>query len=369
VFLNNDTLPEPGWIEALVHYADVHPRAAVVGAKLLFRNDTIQHAGVVICQDRYPRHLYTGFPAAHPAVNRSRRFQIVTGACMLVRRRLFERAGRFDTSFRNGFEDVDLCLRLGERGEEIHYCAESVVYHLESVSPGRFQHDRQNVALYRKRWLTRVRPDDVDYYLEDGLLRLDYEGRFPISLEVSPLLATLDGARRGRRLERQLRVRSREVADLQRENTRLHLELDQPVGDSPEQRYRQLRERIRKAVRQCVPAGATVLVISKGDGSLLELPGCEGWHFPQTGRGAYAGYHPADSAEAITHLEALRARGGRYLLIPATSRWWLHHYPGFHRHLEANYLRLPGPDEPCRIYALGNPDGPSLSHARAQTSV
>src|SRR5258706_4575356 len=108
IFLNNDTLPQAGWLEALIDYAGKIPRAAVVGSKLLYPNQTIQHAGVVICQDRYPRHIYTGFPADHPAVSKSRRFQVVTAACALVRRRVFERMEGFDAAFRNGFEDVDL---------------------------------------------------------------------------------------------------------------------------------------------------------------------------------------------------------------------------------------------------------------------
>ena len=93
-------------------YADEHPAAAVVGSKLLFPNDTVQHAGVVICQDGNPRHIYAGFPGDHPAVNKSRRFQAVTAACMLVRRGAFEQAGGFDPAFRNCLEDADLCLRL-----------------------------------------------------------------------------------------------------------------------------------------------------------------------------------------------------------------------------------------------------------------
>src|SRR5262249_47182435 len=148
-----------------------HPEVSIVGSKLVYPDNTIQHAGVVICQDHYPRHIYTGFPADHPAVCKSRAFQIVTGACMLVRRAAFERAGGLDPSFRNGFEDVDFCLRLRKAGLEVHYCAESVVEHLESVSPGRFRHAGKNVSLYRQRWFERVQPDDVKYYLEDGLLQ------------------------------------------------------------------------------------------------------------------------------------------------------------------------------------------------------
>jgi len=68
VFLNNDTEPHEGWLDALADHADAHLEAAVVGAKLLFPDGTVQHAGVVICQDGRPRHLYAGFPADHPAV-------------------------------------------------------------------------------------------------------------------------------------------------------------------------------------------------------------------------------------------------------------------------------------------------------------
>jgi GT2 family glycosyltransferase/glycosyltransferase involved in cell wall biosynthesis len=222
VFLNNDTVPQPGWLDALAGYAEGHPRAAVVGAKLLFPDDTVQHAGLVVCQDGYPRHIYTGFPADHPAVNKSRRFQIVTGACMLVRRALFERVGGFDTAYKNGFEDVDLCLRLGERGHEVHYCHESVVYHLECVSRKvGGKHDHRNTNIYRDRWLHRVRPDEMQYYLEDGLFQLDYRPLYPLGLKLSPLLAVVSGGERERRADRLLEARSGQVLALLRENIRL----------------------------------------------------------------------------------------------------------------------------------------------------
>src|SRR6185436_7435266 len=115
-------------------------------------NDTVQHAGVVIDPERNPRHIYTGFPADDPAVNKSRRFQAVTFACALVRRDIFEEAGMLDTAFRNDLEDVDFCLRLGEAGHEVHYCHESVLYHLESVSRGkRSDETEQNIRLFRSR--------------------------------------------------------------------------------------------------------------------------------------------------------------------------------------------------------------------------
>ena len=225
VFLNNDTIPNAGWLDALVRYAEGHPDAAVVGSKLLFPNDTIQHAGVVICQDLYPRHLYAGFSSDHPAVNKSRRFQVVTAACMLVRREPFEEVGGFDTAFRNGLEDVDLCLCLGERGFEVHYCHESVLYHLESLSGGWSENEKENARLYRSRWADRVHPDDFHYYLEDGLLKVSYAHTwsYPIYLSVSPLLAVMDEDEHERQADRLLNARSRQVFDLLRETIHLTL--------------------------------------------------------------------------------------------------------------------------------------------------
>jgi GT2 family glycosyltransferase len=224
VFLNNDTLPVDGWLEELVAYAETHERAAVVGSKLAFPNDTIQHAGVVICQDRVPRHIYVGFPAHHPAVSKSRRFQIVTAACALVRRDAFEEIGGFDTTFSNGYEDVDLCLRLAERGHEIHYCSESSLYHLEMVTRGHGS-NKPNHDLYMRRWSSRVQPDDFDYYLKDGLIRLSYPDYFPLDMSISPLLATIEASARDGAADRLLAIRSRQVFETQRENIRLKLRL------------------------------------------------------------------------------------------------------------------------------------------------
>ena len=80
--------------------------------------------------------------------------------------------------------------------------------------------------------------------------------------------------------------------------------------------YAKLLGRIRHIVRRTLPAQATVLVVSRGDDALLALDGLRGRHFPQRADGVYAGHHPADSAEAIAHLEQLRAQGADYLLIP-----------------------------------------------------
>jgi glycosyltransferase involved in cell wall biosynthesis len=116
--------------------------------------------------------------------------------------------------------------------------------------------------------------------------------------------------------------------------------------------YRRLVRRIQETVHTALPPGATVAVASKGDEELLELgEDRRGWHFPQNEKGVYAGYYPADSEEAISHLEELRSRGAQFLLFPGTAFWWLEEYEEFGRHLESCYRRV-WDDETCIIYKL-----------------
>ncbi len=108
---------------------------------------------------------------------------------------------------------------------------------------------------------------------------------------------------------------------------------------------------ICKIARAVVPPEATVMIVSKGDNELLNLVERKAWHFPQADGGAYAGYHPGDSSEAIGDLETLRARGGEFLLFPNTAFWWLDHYAEFHQYLDSQYGRI-WSDENCIIYQL-----------------
>jgi GT2 family glycosyltransferase len=126
----------------------------------------------------------------------------------------------------------------------------------------------------------------------------------------------------------------------------------EPYGRRPNPRYRREAEAVRKAVSESVPDGSTVLVISRGDEELLRLNGHQALHFPQAEDGAWAGHHPADSDEAIGHLESLRDRGAEFLVVPPTYLWWLRHYSGLREHLDANYEPVVSDDRAGAIYDL-----------------
>jgi len=125
-----------------------------------------------------------------------------------------------------------------------------------------------------------------------------------------------------------------------------------PIANGQAQSYVQLVDRIRQQREDALPAESTVIVISKGDDDLVNVPGQTGWHFPQDEQGNYAGHNPADSDAAIAQLEALRSKGAQFIIIPATAGWWLEFYDDFRRHLEKNYNVLVCRPETCIIFDL-----------------
>jgi len=173
LFLNNDTQVTPGWLEALLDTIRADGTIAAVGAKLLYPDDSVQHAGVVFNQKGMVYHLYRQLHRDHPAVNKAREFQVLTAACLLVRAAVFHQVGLFDETFVNGYEDVDLCLRIRRAGYRLLYQPASVVYHWESQTPGRFDRERENSRHFREKWQGCLIQDDLKYYQEDGL-RLEW---------------------------------------------------------------------------------------------------------------------------------------------------------------------------------------------------
>jgi GT2 family glycosyltransferase len=263
VLLNNDTSGQQDWLAALIRYADDHERAAAVGARLLTQDQAIQHAGVVLCHDLLPRHVYRGFPHDHPAVTRSRQFQAVTAACMLLSRVAFEEVGGFDERFRNGYEDVDLCLRLREHGHEVHYCHESVSVHFESATRGddaeAFAH---NARAFLDRWGDRVVPDDLKTYVEDGLISIAYSDVYPLRLQLSPAVALVEESGGVETAFELLGLRSHQVFELLKENTLLRVRLGELTG--PE------------AVHEVLRAEASDLEAFRFDRALRSPPGPAG---------------------------------------------------------------------------------------------
>lgn len=148
VFLNDDTVVQTGWLDALTQPLCGTESGVIAGSRLLYPDGQIQHTGVFLRRDSLGRleayNRRTDRPSAEvPAV---------TGACLAVDRESWDRLAGFDEAFVNGYEDVDLCLRHREAGGTVVYCAESSVIHFESRSPGRFDHAPDNIALLQERW-------------------------------------------------------------------------------------------------------------------------------------------------------------------------------------------------------------------------
>lgn len=166
LFLNNDTEPQPGWIEPLLTILDNDARIAAVGSKLLFPDGTIQHAGILIVEDHPSADLlvavnvHQGRPSDFQLANHPLTVQALTAACIAVRKTAFEKADGFDEEYWNGYEDVDLCFKLRSHGWHLVYEPASVLIHHESQSgPERFRMAEHNIERLHAHWLGNVRPD------------------------------------------------------------------------------------------------------------------------------------------------------------------------------------------------------------------
>jgi hypothetical protein len=120
---------------------------------------------------------------------------------------------------------------------------------------------------------------------------------------------------------------------------------------------REVVELVQGYVQSELPAGARVLVVSRGDEDIVDFARHRGEHFPQAADGRYAGHHPADSDEAIAHLASLHQAGADFLVIPGTAQWWLDHYDGFARHLDQRHRRMALLERGYIAYALDAPAG------------
>ena len=169
LLLNDDTEAiDAGWLEAMLEHSQ-RPDVGAVGARLLFPNGTIQHAGVLVGIHGKAGHAFWGFPGDssgyYDFARVIRNYSAVTGACLMMRRALFEELGGFDEAFAVSYNDVDLCLRIRARGYLVVYTPYAVLYHHQSASRGAYDPvtDRKYEELLRDRWRPLFEAGDPYY--------------------------------------------------------------------------------------------------------------------------------------------------------------------------------------------------------------
>jgi len=170
VLLNNDTeIISPDWLEALMEHTQ-RKDIGVAGCKLLYDNDTIQHAGVIIGLGGAAGHVLVGEDRDGPGyfnyVNMLNDYSAVTGACFMVRTDVFDEVGGFDEKFGTEYNDVDFCLKVIEAGYRNLYVPHCELYHYESMSRGHphsnsesYKKHLREVNLFRKKWKSYVEND------------------------------------------------------------------------------------------------------------------------------------------------------------------------------------------------------------------
>ena len=159
LFLNNDTeVIESAWLSEMVGCLE-REDVGVVGAKLLFPDGLVQHAGMSVRSEGGFSHVNRNLAASIPgygfSAGMSQEYSMVTGACQLTRRSLFEDIGGYDERLAVGYNDGDYCLSARERGYVVVYQASAVLQHKEFASRGREATDaRLRARLFRERSYT-----------------------------------------------------------------------------------------------------------------------------------------------------------------------------------------------------------------------
>jgi len=162
LLLNNDTeVISPDWLQEMAAQA-ARPEIGAVGAMLLFPNDTIQHAGIVLGIGEWAGHSHKGMPVDIPGYGGRllgpSNYAAVTAACLMIRKELFLSLGGFDESLAVACGDVELCLRVLERGLYNVVLPHVRLYHYESAtrgyedSPQKRERFRSEIAYVRDRW-------------------------------------------------------------------------------------------------------------------------------------------------------------------------------------------------------------------------
>ncbi|MDQ6655601.1 MAG: glycosyltransferase [Verrucomicrobiota bacterium] len=163
LFLNNDVeVIESEWLSAMAEHIQ-RPAVGAVGARLLYPNDTVQHAGIVVGVGGIAEDAFRGFGAEDPGVCRQlqviRNYSAVTGACLMTRREVFDEVGGFDEErLPVTFNDVDLCLKMRRAGYQIVYTPFAKLYHHESATR-RPSVEARETEVMRERWADALARD------------------------------------------------------------------------------------------------------------------------------------------------------------------------------------------------------------------
>jgi GT2 family glycosyltransferase len=160
VFLNNDTVALPRWLESLIRPFRAHPDAGVVGGRLLYPDGRLQEAGGIVFRDGSAAKFgYGELDVDGPGYTFQRDVDYVSGALLATPRALFEQLGGLDPVYGFGYyEDTDYCFLARQAGRRVLYQPESVIVHIEGgtagidLSTGAKRHQVANQAVFRDRW-------------------------------------------------------------------------------------------------------------------------------------------------------------------------------------------------------------------------
>lgn len=182
LLLNDDTeVIGDEWLSAMLEFSQQR-EVGVVGAKLYYPDERIQHMGVVLGIGGGACHVFCGQPKNHPGYFGSawivRNYSAVTGACLMTRRLVFDEVGGFDERLATDFNDVDYCLRVRAQGYRVVFTPFAELYHYEGATFGSRESkvNLSEIQLMEKRWLEMIEDDP---YYNPNLTRssLDYELR------------------------------------------------------------------------------------------------------------------------------------------------------------------------------------------------
>jgi tetratricopeptide (TPR) repeat protein/GT2 family glycosyltransferase len=164
ILMNSDVFPkQAGWTQKMAEFYTANPKIGTIAPKLLYEDDSLQHAGMYFTKTTFPfwltLHYYKGFPNAYAPACTSRIVPAVTGACLMVTKELFDRVGGITTDYIIGdFEDSDFCFKCNSLGYESWYYADAELYHLERQSVplnSVYAHStawQHNARLHESRW-------------------------------------------------------------------------------------------------------------------------------------------------------------------------------------------------------------------------